>query len=51
MATHTSLSRLTDEELLRHVENQRDPLTSTEAEIELAKRFADIVDSAPRMRP
>lgn len=47
MRPHTSLSHLTDDELLRHVENERDALTTTDAEIELAGRFADLVDSPP----
>lgn len=45
--TTTSLSHLTDDELLRHVENTRDPLTTTDAELELAKRFAALLDNPP----
>jgi hypothetical protein len=39
----TSLSRLTDRELLLHADNARDPLTSSEIEIELAMRFERLV--------
>jgi len=45
------LLRLNDEELLRHVENTRDPLTSTEAETELAARFANLLDEQEQNRP
>jgi len=41
---HTALSRLTDRELLLHADNHRDPLTSTDVEIELANRFANLVE-------
>lgn len=44
---HTSLSHLTDEELLRHVENERGPLTSTDAEIELVERFTNLLEGPP----
>ncbi len=40
---HTNLSRLSDRELLLHADNRRDPLTSTDVEIELANRFADLL--------
>jgi hypothetical protein len=42
----TSLSRLTDRELLLHADNARDPLTSSEIEIELTTRFAHLVGLA-----
>ena len=42
----TALSRLTDRELLLHADNARDPLTTTEIEIELATRFAHLVGLA-----
>ena len=41
---HTSLSRLGHRELLLHADNARDPLTSTDIEIELANRFADLIE-------
>jgi ABC-type transporter Mla subunit MlaD len=41
---HTALSRLSHRELLLHADNQRDPLTSTDVEIELANRFADLIE-------
>lgn len=41
---HTTLSHLTDDELLRRVENERDPLTSTDAEVELVQRFTNVLD-------
>lgn len=41
---HTALSRLTHRELLLHADNARDPLTSTDIEIELANRFADLLE-------
>lgn len=41
---HTALSRLTDRELLLHADNHRDPLTSTDVEIELANRFANLLE-------
>lgn len=44
MRPHTKLHHLTDEELLRHVDNERDPLTTTDAEIELAGRYAEMMD-------
>lgn len=47
MRPHTALSHLTDDELLRHVDNERDALTTTDAEIELAGRFADLVENPP----
>lgn len=47
MRPHTKLSHLTDEELLRHVENERDALTTTDAEIELVGRFAALSDAPP----
>lgn len=34
-----NISQLTDEELIRHVENEHDPLTSTNSETELFRRF------------
>ena len=40
---HTPLSRLTDDELLRLVESERDPLTSTDTEVELVQRFANLL--------
>ena len=40
---HTSLSRLSDRELLLHADNARDPLTTTDIEIELANRLAHLV--------
>ena len=43
---HTSLSRLSDRELLLHADNTRDPLTTTEIEIELTTRFAHLVGLA-----
>lgn len=48
---HTPLSHLTDAELLRHVENERDPLTSTDAEIELVERFNALLDEHQRLAP
>jgi hypothetical protein len=47
MRQHTTLSNLTDEELLRHADNERDALTTTEIEIELAGRFAELVENPP----
>lgn len=44
----TSLNTLTDEELLQWFENERDPLTTTEMETELAQRFAKLVDESIR---
>lgn len=41
---HTTLSHFTDDKLLRHVENERDPLTSTDAEVELVQRFTNLLD-------
>ena len=41
---HTSLSRLNHRELLLHADNNSDPLTSTDIEIELANRFADLIE-------
>ena len=40
---HTNLSRLSDRELLLHADNARDPLTTTDIEIELANRLAHLV--------
>ena len=40
---HTSLSRLSDRELLLHADNTRDPLTTSDIEIELTTRFAHLV--------
>ena len=40
---YTTLSHLTDKELLLHVMNERDPLTTTPLETELAERFERIV--------
>lgn len=39
----TTLTHLSDAELLRHAEAQLDPLTSTDLERELIRRFADCV--------
>ena len=50
MSTHTALSLLNDEELLQHIENSRDPLTTTDAETELATRFADLLDEQEASR-
>lgn len=41
---HANLSRLTHRELVLHADNARDPLTSTDIEIELANRFADLIE-------
>ena len=43
---HTALSLLTDRELLLHADNARDPLTTTDIEIELTTRFAHLVGLA-----
>jgi hypothetical protein len=43
---YTVLSRLTDRELLLHADNARDPLTTTDIEIELATRFERLVGLA-----
>jgi len=37
--THTNLSLLSDAELIRHVDNGLDKLTSTDIEVELLERF------------
>lgn len=39
LAHHSNLSHLSDDELIRHVDNGLDKLTSTEIEIELLARF------------
>lgn len=41
---HTTLSRLSDHELLRHARNEFDSLTSTNLERELARRLDDALD-------
>lgn len=41
--THTTLARLTDDEFLRHVDNVRDPLTTTELEIEMFRRLNEYI--------
>lgn len=38
------LRHLTDDELLRHAEAAQDPLTTTEYEAELIKRFSNVID-------
>jgi hypothetical protein len=43
---HTSLSHLTDRELLLHADNARDPLTTTDIEIEMTTRFERLVGLA-----
>ncbi len=43
---HTRLSMLSDRELLLHADNARDPLTTTDIEIELTTRFARLVGLA-----
>lgn len=40
---HNVLSRLSDRELLLHADNARDPLTTTDIEIELTTRFTHLV--------
>jgi len=40
------LTNLTTDELLRHFENSRDPLTTSATEIELAVRLSDLADEA-----
>lgn len=42
-----SIAKLTDDELLRHVYVQLDPLTSTELERELLRRFEEYAPSSP----
>lgn len=44
MPPRTTLSHLTDEELLRHVDAEHNPLTTTDTEIELRNRLAATVD-------
>lgn len=41
---HTPLSRLDNRELLLHADNAGDPLTTSDIEIELAKRLAELLD-------
>lgn len=41
---HTALSRLDTRELLLHADNARDPLTTSDIEIELANRLAALVE-------
>jgi hypothetical protein len=47
MQQHTNLSRLTDEELIRHAENERDPLVSSTLEIELCNRLTTLIENPP----
>jgi hypothetical protein len=46
-----SLANLLDAEVLQHFENTRDPLTSTEVEIELAKRLAALLEEQADNEP
>ncbi len=46
MSTGLTLSRLTNEELLRIATAEVDSLTSTPLEVELLKRFGDLLDIA-----
>lgn len=39
-----NLRILSDAELLRHADNERDPLITTTLELELAKRLAEVPD-------
>lgn len=41
---HTKLSQLSDEELLRHADNVRDSLTTSDLEIELCRRLQEALD-------
>jgi hypothetical protein len=45
------LSSLTDDELLRHAHAQFDPITGTDLEQELLKRFAALVDELDGLDP
>lgn len=45
--TGLTLSRLTNEELLRIATAEVDSLTSTPLEVELLKRFGDLLDNPP----
>jgi hypothetical protein len=51
MTARTTLSHLLDDELLRHAENVRDPLTSTDVEIELCNRLAAAMQAADSNNP
>ena len=44
---HTTFRRFTDDELIRHLETVRDPMTTTDAEVELLGRFKNLLDDAP----
>lgn len=44
---HNNLSNLSDEELVRHADNIRDPLLTSDLEIELINRFTLQADWAP----
>jgi len=45
--SHTNLSVLSDEELVRHGDNIRDPLVTSDLEIELINRFTLQADWEP----
>jgi len=45
------LQTLTDDELLRHAHNQLDPITGTELEAELVRRFEVLVDEEVAAQP
>jgi len=46
-----NLNNLTTDELLRHFENNRNTLTTSDTEIELATRLSDLFDEAEDHRP
>lgn len=46
-----SPNHLTDEELLRQVHNEHNPLTTTDLETELASRFRSLLDEQAANRP
>lgn len=51
LAHHSNLSHLSDAELIRHVDNGLDKLTSTEIEIELLARFEKHSDTLRDLSP
>jgi hypothetical protein len=51
LAHHSNLSHLSDDELIRHVDNGLDKLTSTEIEIELLARFENHSDTLRDLSP
>lgn len=51
LAHHSNLSHLSDAELIRHVDNGLDKLTSTDIEIELLARFERHSDTLRDLSP